>query len=111
MAGGVEAVSRGTDLADLDRKSRRLERRKSSSRQFKRLESDVGWKQDLLLVRPKRSGEPLLLRRSNEEGDRDDPQQRSRHQIGIGGTGRYRLRAVWLAQPLRPRIKTDAQAE
>ena len=77
--------------------------------ELERLQPDVGRRPGLLPLRPQRPDHALRLRHGDEEGRAADPEQRPRHQVGLGRPGRDRLRAVRHAPSLRSEVGQDAQ--
>src|SRR5436309_1619259 len=94
-AGGqAERLTAGPGRARLDRRPGRLARREGAAGGLERLQPDVGRRRRLFPVRPQRAGDPVRLRHALSGGAAGAGQRRPGPQVGVGGGGRDRVRAV-----------------
>ena len=102
VAGSLEAVSGRADAQDLDRRPGGFERGPDSAREFERLQPDVGGRRGSTSS-PTANGPVTLFYydTNRKKVTQRHREPRARFQIGLGGAGRDRLRAVRLAAPLR----------
>ena len=107
----VEAIPRRPDDADLAGRSGDVANRARAAGQLERLPADVGRRQGLVPLRPRRSGDAVQLRPRHQEGGARGREPRDGLQVGVRRQRRHRDRTVRRSAPLRSQVRPARGAE